>query len=340
MLKQILRPFFLWFRVVYGLIIFSFLKRTPQSSYQALIGLFCLTGGKSNDLLSKIIAKFRKPYKLGDTMGILGRLDESKRRNILLKLNQDGYYVFEKILPEFVCDSLLQFATTQPASIRPMDGESNKKSLSICYDRNTPQAIRYDFSTQDLLSNTDIQNLLTDISLISIAQDYLGSKPSLDVLSMWWHTSFSDKPDKEAAQFFHFDMDRIKWLKIFIYITDVSTNNGPHTFVAGSHKTGGIPERFLEKGYSRLDDEDVFKNYGMENIIEFSAPKGTIIIEDTRGLHKGKHVAEKDRLILQLQYSNSLFGGYYPKANFGTNQTPKLKEMIKKYKSIYSAYLN
>ena len=33
-----------------------------------------------------------------------------------------------------------------------------------------------------------------------------------------------------------------------------------------------------------------------------------MIVEDTRGLHKGKHVENGDRLVFQLQYTSSLFG--------------------------------
>ena len=41
----------------------------------------------------------------------------------------------------------------------------------------------------------------------------------------------SDKVDEHAAQMFHFDMDRPKWLKFFIYINDVNEKNGPHFFI-------------------------------------------------------------------------------------------------------------
>ena len=46
----------------------------------------------------------------------------------------------------------------------------------------------------------------------------------------------SKKADSEAAQMFHFDLDRIKWLKFFIYLTDVKINSGPHVYVSGTHK--------------------------------------------------------------------------------------------------------
>ena len=161
----------------------------------------------------------------------------------------------------------------------------------------------------------------------------------MDVLGMWWHTPFSDRPDSEAAQYFHFDMDRPKWLKFFIYLTDVETTSGPHTFIAGSHKTESIPSSLLSKGYARLTDEEVKNAFDEKDIIEFAAPRGTIIAEDTRGLHKGKHVQKGDRLILQLQFSNSLFGGYYPKAKMDNVLCQNLKNSIEKFPKLYGAFL-
>jgi hypothetical protein len=220
-----------------------------------------------------------------------------------------------------------------------MDGDRSGKPVNAIYHRGNPQSVRYEFKTQDLLSNQDIQKLLADFSFAAVAQDYLGARPALDVMGLWWHTAFSDSPDMEAAQYFHFDMDRPKWLKFFIYLTDVEIDNGPHSFIAGSHKTNGIPPNLLKKGYARLTDEEVGNVYETKKIIEFAAPRGTVLAEDTRGLHKGKHVGVGDRLILQLQFSNSLFGCYYPKVVMGSDLCEELKYALKQTPELYSAYL-
>ncbi len=81
------------------------------------------------------------------------------------------------------------------------------------------------------------------------------------------------------------------------------------------------------------------RQYDRKDIIEFSAPRGTILAEDTRGLHKGKHVETGDRLLLQLQFSNSLFGMAYTKVTLGKDLTEELKKQVAKYPELYSAYL-
>jgi hypothetical protein len=155
---------------------------------------------------------------------------------------------------------------------------------------------------------------------------------------MWWNTDFQKEPDSEAAQFFHFDMDRIKWLKFFFYVTDVDDNCGPHSFVEGSHKDGGIPFSMTSKGYSRLSDEEVINHYGKEKIKVFAAPKGTIIAEDTRGLHKGTNVIEGHRLIFQIQFSNSLFGGQYPKSKIDISDNSHIQQVDNQYPRILMNY--
>lgn len=331
----------LWYvtRLITGFIIYLVFNKTPEFAYQAMIGLFCLTKGQSNDVLSKIIGYFKRPYHFSESTGILGTLETTRRNLISTSLREQGYYVFEDPLPEELCEQLLQYASSHECTMRPMDGDKSGKLVHTHYHRGAPEAVRYDFETQDLLDNQDVQLLLADMSLAIVAQDYLGARPVIDVIGLWWHTRFSDKPDRGAAQYYHFDMDRPKWLKFFIYLTDVETTNGPHSFIAGSHQSGAIPSSLLKKGYARLTDEEIKTHFDEKNIIEFNAPRGTIIAEDTRGLHKGKHVQEGDRLILQIQYSNSLFGGYYPKSGLAKDLTENLKLRIKQFPGLYSAYL-
>lgn len=321
-----------------GLIIYVLFRKTPAFAYQSMIHLFCLSKGRSNDLLSRLIGVVKPKYNLDSGEGLPGFVGEQERRVAVRDLREHGYHVFAQRLPEDVCDRLLRYATTHNCKMRPMDGHAPEEARIVVYPRGTPQTVRYDFSPQDLLANPDVQRLLADLSFAAIAEDYLGARPVVDVLSMWWHTAYSDKPDMDAAQYYHFDMDRPKWLKFFIYLTDVSSENGPHFFIEGSHKTEGIPEQMLTKGYARLTDEEVEAHYGKERVVEYTAPRGTIIAEDTRGLHKGKHVERDDRLILQIQFSNTLFGGYYPKARIEGQVVGELRASIEKYPELYSSY--
>lgn len=340
---KIRRAAYLWLISVLmlpaGLFFYYFTGKSLGVSHQALIFLFCQTKGLSNDILSFLISTFNKKKKFcDDTFTNLNEsnIDSSKAIDELI---ENGFYVAHGAIPSNVIEELYNFTNENNSSTREMDGVEN----FICDKKiftgiETPDAVRYDYKTEDLLSLNAVQELVSSKIILEIAQGYLNTVPKLDVLSMWWHTNYSKEPDSKAAQYFHFDMDRIKWIKVFIYLTDVGVDNGPHTFVIGSHKTNGIPRKFLNKGYARQTDDEVIGFYGTERVQSFIAPRGTIIFEDTRGLHKGVHLKEGSRLMLQLQYSNSLFGAIYPNVKCKKISSPNLKNRIKRTPEIFSNY--
>ena len=321
-----------------GWITYVVTGRTPQWAGMSLIRLFCASGGRSNDLMARLVSWRFPPVAIAAAPGFLPARDAQQVARGTAALRERGYHVLEHRVPDQISDRLLDFALMQPAILRASEGQTGSPRTAL-YDPQHPQAVRYEYAQQVLIDNPDIQKLMADPALIGIAQAYLGAEPIADVIGMWWHTAFSDKPDSEAAQFYHFDMDRIKWVKFFICLTDVATDNGPHFFVAGSHRTDGIPRDLLAKGYVRLDDDEVAPRYAPRDVIEFTAPRGTIIAEDTRGLHKGQHVRSGHRLMLQIQFSNSLFGPAYPKLSFSRIADQGLANAARLHPRVFSAYL-
>ncbi len=326
-------------RLAVGAWLYRGTGKTPSWAYQSLVRLFCLTGGWSNDLVACAIARLRARVALSNARGVLGDLDASDSERIARQIRTNGYHVFERCLSENLCDRLVQFATRTPSRVRGADGTADAHQLVLPYDRDAPEGIRYDLASEDVINHPDVQALMADASILAVAQAYLGAPPLADVIGMWWHTAYSSEPDEEAAQFYHFDMDRIRWLKFFIYLTDVGPENGPHCFVRGSHRTGGIPWRLRAKGYARLTDAEVGATYPAQSLVEFTAPRGTVIAEDTRGLHKGLHVRSGDRLMLQIQFSNSFFGGTYPAAHFRPPLQPDLARRVAESPAVYRAYM-
>ena len=315
-----------------GWCVYLIRNRTPNFAYQSMITLFCFTRGLSNDLMSKAIGFFRPAYTFSPYESVLGKSTELDFGHIDQRLREDGYFVFDTRLSDELCDKLLEFALTQKCTA------TTDKNRPHVFKRGAPQANRYDFTPEDLLKDEEVQKLIADNSFADIAQRYLGARPLLDAVVMWWSTDFSKTPDDDAAQMFHFDMDKPKWIKFFFYLTDVESHSGPHVFVKGSHKTNGIPRSMLKKGYVRLSDEEVVSHYGKDKIVEFVAKRGTIIAEDSRGLHKGKHLQNGDRLMFNLQFSNSSFGNACPQLRFGEDLTDELRESLSKYPKIYTNY--
>ena len=339
-LKEILRTLASLIVLPWGLLSYAVTGKTSSKAYQAFIWMFCVTAGRSNAFLSRVVSRLHPATRLDKATGVLGDMSGPARQACVEKLRRDGCIVFERALPSAACDRLVHFARTTPSKIRRMDGEAaTPTARTALFDGTDPVAVRYDYDPAALLDNEDIQSLLADLSLLRLAQEYLGSQPVADVLSMWWHTNHHSQPDSEAAQYYHFDMDRIKWFKVFIYLSDVGPENGPHSFVVGSHRSGGIPWHLRRKGYVRLMDDEVVREYGAERCVHLTAPRGSIIVEDTSGLHKGNAVQSDARLILQLQFSNSPFGGYYPPARITHLQSPELRSRLAEMPSVYRQYV-
>ncbi len=135
---------------------------------------------------------------------------------------------------------------------------------------------------------------------------------------------------------YHFDMHRVGFLKWFFYLTDVTPETGPHCVIAGSHRRAGKPPEILERGFVRIPDEDLQKYYAPEQMVELCGPRGTIIAVDTRAFHKGKLPETADRLVLQFQLSNGLFGAPYRRAELTGDDAAPLREAGE---SIYRLFL-
>ena len=109
------------------------------------------------------------------------------------------------------------------------------------------------------------------------------------------------------AMMFHFDFDHNRFLKIFIYLSDVDCTCGPHVYIKNTHSAlrFKLPKPLQRDG--RLTSREVV-NCGL--VPKYAlGERGTIIFGDTTNLHKGTPVRQnKSRYILQLQFVDSIFG--------------------------------
>jgi hypothetical protein len=265
--------------------------------------------------------------------GLLGKYSPAELDRAASELKSEGYVVFESVLSPEMCQTILEESEKIPGKTRIMDNGIGVIEEKF-FNRSSPTSVRFDYSGSNLISNKTLQRIVFDESILSFAQRYLGVAPILDLVAMWWHTTYAKSPDKEAAQWFHFDMDHLKWIKFFFYITDVDKNTGPHTFVARSHKSLGIPFKLRSRGYVRLADEEVSASYNAELFKEFIGKRGTLIVEDTRGLHKGKHCISGDRLLFQLEFTASTFGAPIEQLVI-SRQSSEVQALLQKYPYTY-----
>lgn len=318
--------------IFFGVCKFLITRHTPPGSHQKMINLYSHIGGWPLEFISMILR--RKKVVIGSyeikNDYLRFDIDESKMKS----LRQDGFIVNLDTFSKDELNNIVNYSRGLMGIPRAMDGDlSNHKKCK--FDPEKKVSTRFDFEANDLINSSVIQNLISSPKLIFFLQEYLGGLPILTNINMWLSVPVNMEPDYEAAQEWHFDMDRPKWLKCFIYLTDVLEENGPHQFIKGSHAPFGIPLGLRKLGYVRLDDALV-RNFYTDNLfISFTGNAGTMIVEDTNGLHRGRAPIDGSRLILAVEFSTTLFGASYKKIATPKMFTAQFKNMFDKNPKIY-----
>ncbi len=176
-----------------------------------------------------------------------------------------------------------------------------------CIDRWRPQGGAFDISHPPSTCHTadydrsavvNCPHLLEGANhplVLAIVSRLLGCKPTMSSLNLWWSLSGHQKP--EEAENFHRDVDEWHFIKLFVYLTDVTEDSGPHVFVKGSQRESKLlPIR-------RYADEEVEQAFGADRILRFTGKAGTTFLENTFGFHKGQLPQRGNRLVFQSQYS-------------------------------------
>ena len=146
---------------------------------------------------------------------------------------------------------------------------------------------------------------------------YLGVPPTVQTMLAWW--SFHDRFSAEDAQFFHFDFHDFRWVKLFVYLTDVDVGSGPHVLVRGSHNRNLLTEnlknlanadpksaaslKHIFETQNRLTDEAVETAFGTDRIVVLEGAAGEAFLVDTACYHKGMLPEHQDRLVFQTLFT-------------------------------------
>lgn len=222
-------------------------------------------------------------------------------------LNQYGYHLTNSAITEDQCDEIIEALN----KIWFIEKKSGNRHLG--YNKKTIQATKentcWAIDQQKVLAIPAVQKIAADPALLSIIGSYLGCQPIHVQTSCWWSVNRSTRNSKlsKSAQLFHQDKEFLRFVKVFIYLTPVNSEHGPHCYVEESFKNY---EDYVPPGYKfsdRISDKNIIEWYGESKVKTFTAPKGTVLIEDTNGFHKGTTVKKGHRLMLQLEYASSLY---------------------------------
>lgn len=206
----------------------------------------------------------------------------------LVDLRRDGFVMLEGLIDVDWVDRVRTSLETRLCRDRW------RRELGMFKQDSTPHKTHV-ADIDDVVDIPEVLALANHPLILGVAGAYLGCQPTIDSIMAWW--SLPGHLQAENEQFFHRDNDSIRFLKLFIYLSDVGSDCGPHVFVRGSHAHDGCYER------RRYQDAEVESTFGANSIHTFLGVAGTVFMEDTYGLHKGALPTGQRRLLLQIRYS-------------------------------------
>jgi hypothetical protein len=289
--------------LAYGILVYKINKSNPYISYKSMLRLFYIYGGFVTKLVHKFTCSKKKKVFLTED---LARIEEINR-SIVTK----GFYQYQNFITQEQVQKINNLIKDYKFKLRPTDQDlknPNYKTKENFFNPENPESVLYEVDSNFLIQQPVIHEILLNNNIYLVAKKYFNSEPFLDHVSLSISSNYNKmtNPDSKAAQLYHFDMDRPKWLKFLIYINDVDEKNGPHCYVEGTHKANGIPFRIRSRGYMRIEDFKIQK-LNLEQHA-FHGKAGCAIIEDTVGLHKGSVVKSGHRVLLNIQVNSSMFG--------------------------------
>ncbi|NWC08299.1 phytanoyl-CoA dioxygenase family protein [Pseudomonas agarici] len=281
-------------------IVKKFINRVYPLRHFAFFSQRLLTNPRHRELASKIACR-RLPQS---------NLSSKNYSHDVELLQDNGYLILENLV--------------LPSEIVEMTDWFSKKLTMDRYNAAAgyfepttppPSCHTASFSTEDILRSPFALKWANNEKILSIVESTLGAKATLSNVSVWWSYPGHDTP--QEAENFHRDVDDLRFIKLFIYLTDVDTESGPHAFVPKSQRHMGY------RKIRRYSDQEITSEFGENSIKYFTGGKGTAFLENTFGLHKGQLPSKKRRLLFQAQYSLHPIGISTYKAISLTNSGPE-----------------
>ena len=237
----------------------------------------------------------------------------SRQQSVLNELRQNGFVMIpadEAFSPEQwikYCDSVdsfVQHTTTQQSRTKYYASgktEGDLKDASF----NKTFILRGTDLDKNFLQATPLTELKQNVFLKPIINNYYG-QPSKVIYVDYWYTLKTNNPNQDVySQAWHCDPEGDKIVKVFVYFSDVDERSGALQYIKGTQHDGKnfrVLKRIRRNTSYYPEQSFVDANFPKDDIIQASAPKGTVIICDTRGLHRGGKCLDNERILGVLEY--------------------------------------
>jgi hypothetical protein len=229
-------------------------------------------------------------------------------------MNTCGYFQGFQLKPDLV-RSLLEFAYSTPCYANRKqelpfaieDRETFAKTLSVPLLK-----AGYLNYHEDCKAFQDIKQ---DPYLVDIASQYLGHPAVYLRGELAWdfpgQTSWAEKV--QNARVFHCDINDYKTIKFFFYLTAVTSAEGAHIYIKGTHRQRGVYHQWIGQSIASIPDETLVNHYGQDRVQVVTGPAGYGFVGDPYCLHKGTAPdgEQEARLLLQLEYGMTSYKVWY-----------------------------
>lgn len=186
-----------------------------------------------------------------------------------------------------------------------------------------------------LVNLPGVYDIVFDDKVVDLASAYFKCLPTLNNVqvrrSKATNLSESQLPGNGQTTLFHCDKDSPRFIKFFFYLDDVGMDNGPFTYIDGSHL-----DKFPNwKSQYRRSEDEILSFYGEDRVKYLTGNVGDLIMGNTSGFHRGKKVTKGERLLLTAYYSvhptqwQTTYGGQIKKQDF--ENLPDFKKPMADY---------
>jgi len=255
--------------------------------------------------------KYRAHFK---NMALVPKLNH-EQETILTSLRNDGFVILPEYLNQEVLSSLqydfqqslenLQFETPCLAQSKINQKKHSDfinnymlgtpefiESIGAAFNHNECQSYKQvisDFNPSTLTlkmlqySQTFRETWL-DPSLLSIISHYMGLVPQL--AEAYVRRNFP-APYRSMNHYWHRDLNNRSYLlKMFVFLNDCTVENGPHEYIKGSCTESTKIATLNGKRYYTNDEVNKLYPQHSDDRVLSLVKAGTVVIEDTRGVHR------------------------------------------------------
>jgi hypothetical protein len=233
---------------------------------------------------------------------------ETKIQSHSKTLSEDGFVVIKNHFDDDTCDGLYKRMShsIEEGDFDMVGGDDHKYNYGDFVNWDGPVANKrtgrddgmIDVFNVDTIA-PDVNSFKTDETIYEIINGATSKKYSPDNVNVYWNRSVTTTRD------FHADTYSGKF-KSFLYLTSVpDTSYGPFSYIRGSHQSSRA-KRKLSNIINRLkgnpSTDAVFN--GEDDVTYCTAPKGTLIIANQSGYHKGHPQKEgRERMLITTSYT-------------------------------------